>query len=58
VSAVLLPPMTRLSIAMTGLTGPAHVRERLQQAEAGELGTDEAVWLGNELYTLAALLAG
>jgi hypothetical protein len=56
-SAVLLPPMTRLAVAVTGVTGPPGVRERLQLAQAGRLTEEGAVSLGAELDALAGLLA-
>jgi hypothetical protein len=57
VAEILLPPMTRLAVAVTGFTGPPDVRERLLLAEDGQLGEAEARWLGSELDTLARLLA-
>lgn len=57
VAVILLPPMTRLVVAVTDLTGPPDVRERLRLAEAGELGEAEARWLGADLDALAGLLA-
>ena len=56
VAAVLLPPMTRFTIAVTGVTGPADVRERLRLAEAGELELSVALLLGAQLDDLAVLL--
>ncbi len=56
VAAVLLPPMTRLAVAVTGVTGPAGVRERLRLAEAGRLGAGDAEALGADLDRLAVLL--
>jgi hypothetical protein len=55
-AAILLPSMTRLAVAVAGITGPADVRERLWLAEAGELGEAEARWLGSEIDALAGLL--
>ena len=57
VAAILLPPITRLAVAVTGFTGSPDVRERLRLAEAGELGEAEAVWLGADIDALAGLLA-
>lgn len=54
---ILLPPMTRLAIAVTGITGSPDVRERLRLAEAEDLGEAEAKWLSGEIDTLADLLA-
>lgn len=56
VAAVLLPSMTRLAVAVTGVTGSPAVREKLRLAEAGKLGEAEAVWLGAEIDALAGLL--
>lgn len=55
---ILLPSLTRFAAAATGLTGPAHVRERLRLAGAGDLSVDEAKWLGADLDALAQMLAG
>lgn len=55
-AAVLLPPLTRFAVAVTSVTGPADVRERLRQAEAGELEASATVTLGAELDALAVLL--
>lgn len=56
VAAVLLLPMTRLAVAVTGVTGPAGVRERLRLAEAGSLVVADAEALGADLDRLAVLL--
>lgn len=56
-AAVLLPPLTRFAVAVTGVTGPADVRERLRLAGAGELEASAAVTLGAELDALAVLPA-
>jgi hypothetical protein len=57
VAEILLPPMTRLAVVVTGFTGPQDVRRRLLLAEDGRLSEAEAVWLGSELDALARLLA-
>ena len=56
VAAVLLPPMTRLAVAVTGVTGPPGVRERLRMAQAGSLPAADAEALGADLDRLAVLL--
>jgi len=57
VAAILLDPMKRLTIAVTGLTGPPDVLERLRLADEGELGISNAVALGAQIDDLAVLLA-
>jgi len=58
VAAALSPSLARLAIAVTGVTGPAGVRDRLILAEAGELPEGDAYALGVDLDVLAGLLAG
>lgn len=57
VAAILLPPLTRLAVSVTGTTGPRDVRERLRLAQAGELGLSEATALGVQIDDLAGLLS-
>lgn len=56
-AAILLPPMTRLAVSVTGVAGSPDVRERLRRAQAGELGLSEAQALGVQIDDLAGLLA-
>lgn len=55
-AAALLPSMTRLAVAVTGVTGTPDVRRRLELAEAGRLPEGDAAALGADLDLLAALL--
>lgn len=56
-AAILLPPLTRLAVSVTGTTGPRDVRERLRLAQAGELGLSDATALGAQLDDLAVMLS-
>lgn len=56
-AAILLPPMTKLTVAVTGVAGPPDVRERLRLAQEGQLGMSDATALGAQLDDLAAMLA-
>jgi hypothetical protein len=53
----LLGPLGRVVTAMTELTGPADVRERLALAGAGKLPECDVDALGRDLDLLAAQLA-
>jgi hypothetical protein len=48
--------MTRLAVAVTGITGSPDVRERLKLAEAENLTVTDARVLGSDLDRLAVLL--
>lgn len=57
VAAALLPSMTRLAVAVTGVTGSPDIRRRLELARDGKLGEGDAEALGKDLDLLAALLS-
>jgi len=56
VAAALLPSMTRLAVAVTGVTGSPDIRRRLELAQAGKLQEGDAAALGADLDLLAVLL--
>ena len=53
----LLYPLARVGAAAVTVLGTAAMRERLRQAQAGELREADAEALGAELDQLAGLLA-
>lgn len=55
-TAILAPSLTRLAVAVTGVTGPPDVRERLELAQNGKLQEGDAEALGADLDRLAVLL--
>jgi hypothetical protein len=48
--------MTRLAVAVTGVTGSPDIRRRLELAQAGKLQESDAAALGADLDLLAVLL--